>query len=202
MVLTICQNRQKIWPTAGISHFLYKGLVEPRVGMSGRAEREIYLPTTTIISSPSLTLLSLHPVFFLFPFPFWLPAFSLRQQVPERNLKKKKKMKWRGDRAAASPKLRCTILWDAQNKKAAKPRRSWQDVLNGWERRSCFAHAQRRVENRAVLRALSSRDCHKRKGCWLPSKCSVGRCFLPYRFASLYWYEGLRCSSAKEKASH
>ncbi|MCJ8732256.1 hypothetical protein PDJAM_G00209240 [Pangasius djambal] len=34
----------------------------------------------------------------------------IRQQVPERNLKKKKKMKWRGDRAAASPKLRCIIL--------------------------------------------------------------------------------------------
>ncbi|KAL7881316.1 hypothetical protein AOLI_G00081640 [Acnodon oligacanthus] len=34
----------------------------------------------------------------------------IRQQVPERSLKKKKKMKWRGDRAAASPKLHCSIL--------------------------------------------------------------------------------------------
>lgn len=53
---------------------------------------------------------------------------------------------------------------------------------------------------RAVIQSFSSLDCHKHEGCWLPFKCSVGvDSILPYRFASLYWYEVLSCSLAKEK---
>lgn len=36
--------------------------------------------------------------------------FPNRQQVPEKN-QKKKKTKWRGDRATGSHKLHCVILW-------------------------------------------------------------------------------------------
>lgn len=34
-----------------------------------------------------------------------------RQQVPERNQKKKKKMKWRAERSASSHRFHCAILW-------------------------------------------------------------------------------------------
>lgn len=34
-----------------------------------------------------------------------------RQQVPERNQKKKKKMKWRAERSAGSHRFHCAILW-------------------------------------------------------------------------------------------
>lgn len=44
-----------------------------------------------------------------------LPAFfsvsQNRQQIPEKSQKKKKKTKWRGDRATGSHKLQCVILW-------------------------------------------------------------------------------------------
>lgn len=36
---------------------------------------------------------------------------SHRQQVPERNQKKKKKMKWRAERSTGSHRFHCAILW-------------------------------------------------------------------------------------------
>lgn len=44
-------------------------------------------------------------------FNFSLCIFLNRQQVPERNQKKKKKMKWRAERSASSHRFHCAILW-------------------------------------------------------------------------------------------
>lgn len=41
----------------------------------------------------------------------FLPPSQNRQQIPEKSQKKKKKTKWRGDRATGSHKLQCAILW-------------------------------------------------------------------------------------------
>lgn len=55
---------------------------------------------------------------------------------------------------------------------------------------------------RADVQYLSSLDYYKCKGCWLPSKCSVGvDSILPYRFAFLYWDGVFSCSLAKENES-
>lgn len=42
---------------------------------------------------------------------FASPSVINRQQVPERNQKKKKKMKWRAERSASSHRFHCAILW-------------------------------------------------------------------------------------------
>lgn len=44
-----------------------------------------------------------HPLIFL-------SVSQNRQQIPEKSQKKKKKTKWRGDRATGSHKLQCVIL--------------------------------------------------------------------------------------------
>lgn len=62
----------------------------------------VFIPQSSVW--PSLVAAGLT----LFPF---LPPSQNRQQIPEKSQKKKKKTKWRGDRATGSHKLQCAILW-------------------------------------------------------------------------------------------
>lgn len=143
MDVTVCViTMQRILHIVGMSSFLLKGLVYQSTGMAGRAEKEIYLTATTV-SSPSITPLSLHPsssFFFLFDF-----LLSLLGNKSRRGIWRKRK-RWNGEETELpllpnSAALYCdrllyllnterflslTELW---NKKTARPRRSWQDLL-------------------------------------------------------------------------
>lgn len=62
----------------------------------------LYCKMSEMLHLEEIILLTVSAMFFFNPH---------RQQVPERNQKKKKKMKWRAERSTGSHRFHCAILW-------------------------------------------------------------------------------------------